>query len=116
MEHLRLDKRTVETAVGVDEFRNRWRAFLRADDRVAMQHHGTADLLRSVDADFVPTVILKAVNVPASLKTNPEANPTPEGAATVAVPTAESRSIARAILASVPQIALRGRAERPRIN
>jgi hypothetical protein len=62
--HLRLDERVVAAAVSVDEFRERWRFFLKPGDSIAMQHHGTARLLKTVEADFAPTVILKAVNVP----------------------------------------------------
>ncbi len=64
--HLRLDESVVAAAVSVDEFRERWRVFLRPGDAIAMQHHGTARLLKTVEADFAPTVILKAVNVPMS--------------------------------------------------
>ncbi len=79
MAHLRLDEGVSEIAVPTKEFRNRWRAFLQPEDHLAMQNFGTAALLKAVDADFVPTVILKAVNVPASLKPPPETGSNADG-------------------------------------
>ncbi len=79
MHHLRLDRHVVKNAVSMDEFCKRWRAFVRTGDRIALQHHGTADLLRSVGADFVPKVILKSINVPASIKKKNPTQSSPEG-------------------------------------
>lgn len=75
MQHLRLDERITDTAVTMSEFRSRWHAFLEPDDQLAIQHHGTAKLLRTVDADFAPVVILKAINVPATSDEIPTPNP-----------------------------------------
>ncbi|MBB3210323.1 hypothetical protein FHS27_006170 [Rhodopirellula rubra] len=64
MDHLQLDQQVIERAIRLDEFRNAWRAFLEPGDHIAMRHHGTARLLAEADAEFAPTVILKAVNAP----------------------------------------------------
>lgn len=64
MRHLCLDPKEIDVAVSVAEFRRSWRAFLRPSDHLAIQHFGTAGLLKTVDAEFSPIVILKSVNVP----------------------------------------------------
>ncbi|WP_146392352.1 tRNA-uridine aminocarboxypropyltransferase [Allorhodopirellula solitaria] len=73
MGHLRLDRRVAERALSLAAFRSSWQSFLRPADRIAMQHHGTAELLQNAQADFAPTLILKSINVPASVK-SPDAS------------------------------------------
>ena len=62
LECMRLSATDFRGAISMDAFRDRWRDFLRPDDHLAVYHPSTARMLRSIDADFVPTAILKSVN------------------------------------------------------
>ena len=59
---LRLSSEEFRDAVSIGTFRKRWKAFLRPRDRVAVYHPSTARLLSNIDADFVPSLILKSIN------------------------------------------------------
>ncbi len=59
---LRLSSDEFRHAVPIDTFRKRWKAFLRPQDRVAVYHPSTARLLNNIEADFVPSLILKSIN------------------------------------------------------
>jgi DTW domain-containing protein YfiP len=59
---LRLSAEEFYHAVPLDTFRERWKAFLRPHDRVAVYHPSTARLLNNIEADFVPWLILKSIN------------------------------------------------------
>ncbi|MFG0266901.1 MAG: tRNA-uridine aminocarboxypropyltransferase [Rhodopirellula sp. JB055] len=61
MSRLRLTPEELQPLVSVDEFRKRWRAFVRPDDRVATFHRSTAKMLEDVGADFTPSIVLKSI-------------------------------------------------------
>jgi hypothetical protein len=61
MARLRLTPEELQPLVSVDEFRKRWRAFIRPDDRVATFHRNTSKLLEDVGADFAPSIVLKSI-------------------------------------------------------
>ena len=63
MKHMRLDPCVIDQAVSVSEFCNRWKAFLRPGDHVALPHQSSVRLLQNINADFAPAVILKSINV-----------------------------------------------------
>ena len=62
LHHLELSADTFQKAVSVEEFQNRWKRFLRKDDKLVVFNHSTWSLLNNVDADFVPCFNLKTVH------------------------------------------------------
>ena len=64
LRHFRLSRDEFDSAVNIDEFRSRWLSFLRPNDHLALFHKSSLRLLRQVDADFVPTTVLRSIRVP----------------------------------------------------
>ena len=60
---LRLGREDFRDAVSIETFRQRWKAFVRPSDMVAMYHQSTAKLLREIDAEFAPSSLLKSVKI-----------------------------------------------------
>lgn len=75
LKHLRLTPAATRSAVSVDTFRDRWRAFLRPDDHLAVYHPSTASLLENVDAKFSPALILKSIHTQALDQARPSPLP-----------------------------------------
>lgn len=63
MRRLRLTPEELQPLVTVDEFRERWRTFVRPDDSVATFHRSTSKLLEDIGADFSPSIVLKSINL-----------------------------------------------------
>jgi len=61
LDHLELTRDDFENAVSLDEFRQAWKRFLRPDDILAVYYKSNLRLLRNIQADFSPGVLLKAV-------------------------------------------------------
>ncbi|MFK8114149.1 MAG: tRNA-uridine aminocarboxypropyltransferase [Rubripirellula sp.] len=60
---LRLTPADYQNAVSVDEFHQRWKAFLRPTDNVAVYHSSTATVLTRIDAELAPAMVLKSVKI-----------------------------------------------------
>lgn len=90
MNRLRLTPDELQPLASMDEFRNRWRTFIRPDDRVAVFHRSTAKLLEDVQADFSPSIVLKSINL------NPQTRESdPRTPAILADQTSDSRPLRR---------------------
>ncbi|SMP75571.1 conserved hypothetical protein [Neorhodopirellula lusitana] len=63
MNRLRLTPDEMQPLASIDEFRERWRSFIRPDDHVAVFHRSTSRLLENIEADFSPSIVLKSINV-----------------------------------------------------
>ncbi|GAA4448129.1 tRNA-uridine aminocarboxypropyltransferase [Novipirellula rosea] len=70
LDRLQLSEHDFADAVSVESFRERWRAFLRPTDHVAVYHSNTAKLLRNVDAEFSDTLILKSIHMKSHTKSD----------------------------------------------
>ncbi|EKJ98983.1 DTW domain-containing protein [Rhodopirellula baltica SH28] len=76
MRRLRLTPEELQPLVTVDEFRERWRTFVRPDDRVATFHRSTSKLLEDIGADFSPSIVLKSINLNPQTKESDPRTPT----------------------------------------
>ncbi|MEQ9406331.1 MAG: tRNA-uridine aminocarboxypropyltransferase [Fuerstiella sp.] len=61
--HLELHEHTFNQALTAAEFRESWQAFVRKSDTLCTFNESTSRLLTQVQADFLPALSLKAVNV-----------------------------------------------------
>lgn len=90
MNRLRLTPDELHPLASVNEFRERWRSFIRPDDRVAVFHRSTAKLLEDIQADFVPSMVLKSISLKPQTKEDDPRTP-----AILANQTSDSRPLRR---------------------
>lgn len=62
-EHLELEPSDFADSVGCEEFRHRWHNFLRPSDTLAVYNQSTIDLLRNIDIEVGPRLVLKCVQL-----------------------------------------------------
>lgn len=62
-QRLRLKPEELAESVSLSQFVDRWRSFLRPNDKVVVYHPNTGKLLRNAGAEFRPVVTLKAVKL-----------------------------------------------------
>ncbi|KAA1258826.1 DTW domain protein [Rubripirellula obstinata] len=63
LQHLAIDQASVASAVSTRSFREQWKSFLRPDDCLFVDRQSTANLLVSCNADFMPSINLKAIEI-----------------------------------------------------
>ncbi|WP_443217438.1 tRNA-uridine aminocarboxypropyltransferase [Rhodopirellula sp. P2] len=90
MERLRLTPDELQPLVSVDDFRERWRSFVRADDHLAVFHRSTSKLLEDVAANFSPSIVLKSIHLKPQTKESDPRTP-----AILAHQTSNSRPLRR---------------------
>ena len=61
LRHMRLSNADFDAAISVDEFRSRWRQFLRRNDVLVVYHPRTYRLLRRIEADQPRCLVLKSI-------------------------------------------------------
>ncbi len=71
LRHLELDRQHFENARSITEFRQAWREFLRPDETLVVYNQSTIRLLQQVDADFVPSLIMKSVDLEHGCRNGP---------------------------------------------
>ncbi len=70
MQRLKLPAEEVHERSSRNDFAKRWSAFLRPTDRLVVLHSSTATLLRQLQPDAQPPLILKAINVSLNSETD----------------------------------------------
>jgi DTW domain-containing protein YfiP len=63
LQHLNIEPAKLPTAVSMDQFRQRWRSFLRPNDRLLVDRQSTANLLSYSCAADTPCINLKSIDV-----------------------------------------------------
>lgn len=61
--HLELNEADFSEAASVDAFRSAWQNFLKPTDTLAVYKESTLRLLATIDAEFVPSVTMKCINL-----------------------------------------------------
>ncbi|MEM7457340.1 MAG: tRNA-uridine aminocarboxypropyltransferase [Planctomycetota bacterium] len=61
--HLELEPSHFADALSHEQFRIRWQAFVGAESTIAVYNQSSLEMLRYVDADFSPSIILKCIDL-----------------------------------------------------
>ena len=63
LEHLKLSRHDFETTLSYDQFRDRWQQFLRPEDFMVTYKQSTVELLKRIQANCSPSLVLKSVDL-----------------------------------------------------